>query len=335
MHRTQTFLIQATLWLIFGLLLLTYNLQRSPGWLVPVLIAATGVSSYAAAVYANTQWLMPRYFQRKQYGQYTVWALVLLALLIVGRMAIERELFEKRLLFHQFYGWTTVHFLYTTVTVLLAFGFGFLLRIAFDYLSLLRQQDRLQHQQATAELNLLKAQVQPHFLFNTLNNIYALAVAKSDDTPVMLAKLSDTIRYFVDEAPNDRVPLSTEVAFLRNYVELEQIRLRYPFHFPMQIDAEHESQTLPPMLLIPFVENVFKHGIDRSQPNNEACLHLSLSQEQLVYKVKNRVFTSGSNTWRGLANLQKRLALLYPDRHELHANEQDGYFYATLQIQRP
>lgn len=335
MHKTQASLIQAGLWLLFGLLLLTYNLQKSSGWLVPVLNAALGVVSYVVAVYANTQWLMPRYFQQKKYGQYGVWAVGLLALLIAGRMAIERELFEKRLIFHQFYGWNTAHFLYTAVTILLAFLFGFLLRIAFDYVSLLRQQERLRHQQAATELNLLKAQVQPHFLFNTLNNIYALALARSDDTPVMLAKLSDTIRYFVDEAPNDRVPLQTEVAFLRNYIELEQIRLRYPFQFLMQIDADDLSRTLPPMLLIPFVENVFKHGVDRSHSGNAACLHLLLTDDQLQYTVKNQVFNVSNGPWRGLANLQKRLTLLYPDSHELSTNQQDGYFYATLTINRP
>lgn len=335
MHKTQTLLIQAMLWLIFGLLLLTYNLQRAQTWLVPILNTTVGVGSYAVAVYANTQWLIPHYFHQKRYRYYGWWAVGLLSLLIGGRMALERELFEKRLLFHHFYGWNIAHLLYTAVTVLLAFLFGFLLRIAFDYLTLLRQQEQLQHQQATSELNLLKAQVQPHFLFNTLNNIYALAVARSADTPVMIAKLSDTIRYFVDEAPNDRVPLQTELAFLRNYVELEQIRLRYPFQFAMQIDAPSLPQTLPPMLLIPFVENVFKHGVDRSRPDNEARLCLSMADDELHYKVTNRAFSPGNGDWRGLANLQKRLTLLYPNRHELRTYQQDGYFYATLQIHRP
>ncbi len=329
--------VQVILWLVVYLLLLLYSVQKgtAPDWAYAFALTTVSVGAYVTVVYANTQWLIPRYFHTRQYGRYIGLTLGVLAVLLIVRVGLENELFAKRSPFHPFFGWNVAHFIYSGVTLLLAYFFGFLLRIAFDYLTLRQQQARLEQQQQLAELNLLKAQVQPHFLFNTLNNIYALSVAGSPDTSAMLAKLSDTIRYFVDEAPQDRVPLSTELQFIQNYNQLEQIRLRYPFDFQMQIDSPAGEMPIPPMLLMPFVENVFKHGVDRMRSDNEATLWLTLTQNQLQYRVQNRAVEPSVGPWRGLANLEKRLKLLYPNRFRLETRTEGDYFYAELIIREP
>jgi hypothetical protein len=329
--------VQVALWLVMYSLLLLYVGQKGTetDWSYAFKLTTIGVLMYLITVYANTHWLIPRYFHTRRYGWYIGLAVGLIGSLVAIRTGLENEFFAQRTPFHPFYGWNVAHLLYSGVTILLAFFVGFLLRIAFDYLTLRQQQARLEQQQQLAELNLLKAQVQPHFLFNTLNNIYALSVAGSPETSTMLAKLSDTIRYFVDEALQDRVPLSAELQFLQNYNQLEQIRLRYPFDFQMQIEKPDGDVLIPPMLLMPFVENVFKHGVDRIRSDNEAALWLKISQSQLQYRVQNRTTEQSAGPWRGLANLEKRLMLLYPGRFRLETRTEGDYFYAELTIHEP
>ena len=120
-------------------------------------------------------------------------------------------------------------------------------------------------QKSLAELNLLKSQVQPHFLFNTLNNIYYEAFREAPRTALLIGRLSDIMRYFVDESPKEKVTLATEIKFLENYIALEEIRIRHGVKVTFEQRYEG-NPVIPPMLLMTFVENIFKHGIDRSAP---------------------------------------------------------------------
>jgi LytS/YehU family sensor histidine kinase len=200
-------------------------------------------------------------------------------------------------------------------------------------LSLLQRQQEMKTRQLSTELNLLKAQVQPHFLFNTLNNIYYLAYTKSDRTAEVIAKLSEIMRYFVDEAPKEKVPLSTEIQFLKNYIELEQIRMLHPVKAKFMIEAD-ESILLPPMLLIPLVENIFKHGVDKTVEENNVAIKLKRLDQQLVFSTCNQVgpaLTDRQNG-AGLMNLRKRLAILYGDNFELTTSLENGNFKASLKF---
>ncbi|MFD2574595.1 sensor histidine kinase [Spirosoma soli] len=328
-------LVQVGLWVMVYLLLLVYTIQKGSDWPYGFVYTTIGIVFYVATVYLHANWLLPRYFYRGRYTQYAILSVALLIGMVGLRMWLEYEFLFVRLNRHQFFGWNFAHGAFDAITILLAFLFGFLLRVALNYLDLLQRQERLRSQQVASELALLKSQVQPHFLFNTLNNIYALAVARSEQTAEVVARLSDIMRYFVEEAPKDRVPLPLEMTFIRNYLELEQIRLRYPLPVQVCVHVEEPAPFIPPMLLIPFVENVFKHGIDKARPDNEAEIKISYQQEQLTFLVKNKVFTTSQGSWGGLANLQRRLELVYPERFEMRVFEQQGYFYASLAITHP
>ena len=203
------------------------------------------------------------------------------------------------------------HISMMSLSVFIAYLLGGLLYITQNYIELLINQEKLKSQQLSTEINLLKAQVQPHFLFNTLNNIYSLAVSKSEKTPEVVAKLSEIMRYFVDDAPKELVNVETEVSFLKNYIELEQIRMLFPIKVQWDLNIENPAQTIPPMLLIPFVENVFKHGIDKTKPHNEVSIRLEITQKYLDFEVVNSVIQEKEGQWRSLENLKKRLELLY------------------------
>ena len=322
-------LIQVVLWFIVYTMLIMYFTQKNR-WEIGFVTANIFVLFFLAAVYGNANYLIIRFFNKNRYWEYGAYSVAFLLLTVFLRMFIEDQLLNRIFIRHTFYGWNFTHFSFLLMTQFLAFLFGFLLRISIEYVDLLHTQEILKNKQLTSELNLLKAQVQPHFLFNTLNNIYSLSVSNSPKTPEMIAKLSDMMRYFVDEATKEKVLLETEIQFLENYIELEQIRMVNPLKLTFTNTIANRHFLVSPMLLIPFVENVFKHGVNKTMKDNEAEISLSTNNAILYYTVKNKTFNQKAEAWRSLANLQKRLALLYPDNFSFDAHCKDGYFYATL-----
>lgn len=322
--------LQVLAWGIVYLFLLAYSVHKWETWPYGAAGATIYTLFYLLVVYANSHYLLPRYFRAGRYGRYALGAGALLGLAVPLRMWVERFVLYEHLGHYAFYGWNFGHFAFVFVTLFLAFLFGFLLRIGLDYPGVLRQREQLRALHRTAELNLLKAQVQPHFLFNTLNNIYYLAYTRSAQTAETVARLSDLMRYFVDEAPNERVPLRTELRFLRNYIELEQIRMTHPVRVNLRAEVPDEETLVPPMLLIPFVENAFKHGIDKTQPGNTVDIWLKIRNRHLLFVVTNGAADAEDGPWRGLENLRKRLDLLFPGTHDLRAHREAGGFTSQL-----
>ena len=200
---------------------------------------------------------------------------------------------------------------------------------------MLQQVQERKSQQASAELNLLKSQVQPHFLFNALNNIYYLAYTKSDLAPQSIARLSDIMRYFVEEAPKEWVTLKAELDFIQDYIEVERIRLPHNLNICWNRNGQDKEQILiPPILFIPLVENVFKHGVDKTKETNEIALSVEVAQKSLTFTVKNSLQSThgGKSHGTGLANLRKRLTLLYNADFNLVTGPQSGSYIAQLTI---
>lgn len=327
--KQQITRLQVAIWVIFYVFLLLYTMQK---WEFPKFgfwAATIATITYFIAVYSNAHWLIPAFYKQGKKVQYFILSLLLLAILQVVRMYAEYKILLP--LHLKFYSWTLSHFSFVFITNFLAFAFGALLRISIDYLSLLRRQQEMKTRQMATELNLLKAQVQPHFLFNTLNNIYYLAYTKNERTPEVIAKLSDIMRYFVDEAPKEKVPLAMEIQFLKNYMELEQIRMLHPVKPDFVIEAD-ESLMIPPMLLIPLVENIFKHGVDKTLLENKVFIELKRQNNYLCFTTSNSINTEISErpNGGGLKNLRKRLELLYDANFDLVITEDEGNFKALL-----
>jgi len=216
----------------------------------------------------------------------------------------------------------------------LTYILSFIFRIAMAYFELKQQSEKMLVQKSQAELNLLKSQVQPHFLFNTLNNIYYEAYREAPRTAKLIERLSDIMRYFVDESPKDEVSLSTEIQFLENYIALEKIRIRHEIELDFIKDCNAEIR-IPPMLLMTFVENIFKHGIDKSSSENKIEITLVQQDGYLLFQTKNRLHEkSGTNEpyGFGIKNLRKRLLLLYDERFELNVVTANNYFTAFLKV---
>jgi hypothetical protein len=198
---------------------------------------------------------------------------------------------------------------------------------------------QLAHETGSIELQVLKAQVHPHFLFNTLNNLYALTLKHSPQAPDMVLKLSGLMKYMIHECQAHTVPLVKEIEFLSNYIELEKQRYGRRLGVSVGITGEMGTTRIAPLLLIPFVENAFKHGSSQQIGQARIGLSLGITSSELVFRIENsRDEKSVPGTLQntdsiGLATVQKRLTLLYPDAHRLVIRPEIDRFIVELTIQ--
>ncbi|WP_052731256.1 sensor histidine kinase [Spirosoma radiotolerans] len=207
--------------------------------------------------------------------------------------------------------------------------YGTLFGFAQQYV---RQQQR-DREQMKAEVALLRAQVNPHFLFNALNDMYALTLTCPEQAPDALLKLSDLLRYVLYRSQSAAVPLTDEIAYVKSYIDLEQISQRGQAQVHAHIDGQISDQQIAPMLLIPFVENAFKHGslFDARQPITITC---QVEANQLLFRCCNakRMGNKDATGGIGLANLRRRLELEYPGRHQLQILDSSASFAIHLTV---
>jgi LytS/YehU family sensor histidine kinase len=214
------------------------------------------------------------------------------------------------------------------------FLFGVVLYV-HSHNSLKKRAQQLQIEKQQAELSYLKSQTNPHFLFNTLNNIYSLARVKSDQTPESILRLSKILRYMLYEAGGAYIAIEQELKIIGDYISLEQLRYDDSLRVNFNYDVEDMKQSLPPLLLMPLVENAFKHGAAETRHQPFVDIHLSVAKRRLSLIVRNSTEgQSGDEQPReniGLSNLRRQLELLYSE-HFLSVEQRAAEFCATLTI---
>ena len=214
------------------------------------------------------------------------------------------------------------------------FFFG-IIRHVYNYLKLKEAEQKLRIEKQEAELNYLKSQTNPHFLFNTLNNIYSLTRDKSDLAPESILRLSKILRFMLYEAGGNYIAIEQEIKIISDYIALEKLRYDESLRVNFNYDVEDMKQAIPPLLLIPLVENAFKHGVSETRQDPYVDIHLSLRQRQLDFTIKNssEETPDGSSVKEniGLSNLRRQLELLYRD-FSLSVRQDDGVFIAELKI---
>lgn len=306
-------------WLFFFLILISTVRQENK-----VATAFFAIGLLAPAVYISNLLILP-YLKKKTavfIGLFLVNALVFTAISVLLTIMITDTSFEWKQ-FANFLG-----------IMLLALILAATLKIARDSFSR-RQQEK------NAELQLLKAQLNPHFLFNTLNNLYGLAVTKSDKLPGLMLKLSDLLRYSLYETKEITVPLEMEIQYLENYIALEKIRLEDRTVIIFENNVTDPTIKIAPMLLIVFVENAFKHLSTPEDLKSRVFVSIKEKDRQLHFKCIN---TFSSNNMQhdhslekgrsgiGLHNVKKRLALLYPEKHSLDINSDNNEYQVNLTL---
>jgi hypothetical protein len=288
---------------------------------------------YAFVIYGNISWLYPRFYQKKQYGLYILCATILLVIGGLGRgylsVCLRNPSFAAAP--HWLDTRSNIGFLLPVTTV---FILSYIFRLAMAYFVVKQQSEEILLQRSQFELRLLKAQVQPHFLFNTLNTIYYEAYMEAPRAALLIERLSAIMRYFIDHSSKEWVSLSTEIEFLENYIALEKIRINPEpmIEFSRNVDVDRD---VPPMLLMPFVENIFKHGIDKITGVNRIWLSLDEDDHYLIFRTGNSINRHADPRRKeglGLANLRQRLQLLYGKDFEMHTTTGGTDFVASLKF---
>lgn len=197
-----------------------------------------------------------------------------------------------------------------------------------------RRNQEIEREKATTELALLKSQINPHFFFNTLNNIYSLAVTNSPGTAPAIMKLSSIMRYVLDDSRNNYVPLNKEIQFVENFIALQKDRLTDNVTVQFSCEGVTDDKQIAPLLLIAFVENAFKYGVSTRQPS-VITISIKVSGAQLEFMTNNQKFQTSimgiSNTGIGLRNTRRRLELLYGEgKHSLHIDDDNHAFHVHL-----
>jgi len=229
--------------------------------------------------------------------------------------------------------WTRL--LADAVNSMLVMGIAILIRITLTIYGEKQQQADLLVQQQGTELALLKAQVNPHFFFNTLNNIYSLVYKKSNDAPAALLKLSEIMRYMLYESKTDTVPLEKELIHLENYLELEKLRHKESTFISYKTKGDTSGIMVPPMLLLSFVENAFKHG-KRKVEHPGIIIRLRVGIDEVNFTVINYTLENQDQKPKqegiGLQNVTRRLELLYPKSHDLVITHVKNQFKISLTL---
>lgn len=208
--------------------------------------------------------------------------------------------------------------------------------IKFFKLCTLKQQDWMlaQQEKLTTELQLLKAQVHPYFLFNTLNSIYSFSIANSPKTPGLILKLSSLLSYMLYDCKSEEVRLDKEIDNMKNYIDLEKERYGNKVEVSWSVEGNARDKMISPLLLLPFLENAFKHSMSDEIERPWLSVDLTIKSDSLRCKIVNSKIelVKYSQSGNGIANVKKRLEFLYPGKHELKLNDEGNFFVASLSV---
>ncbi len=291
------------------------------------------------AVYVNLIWLIPYYLHTRKYTWYFILLIVLVAISIGCNLFTFNylsDLLFPDYYFIAYYGfWEIAQFIiaYIIITSLIKLSKSW-----FQYQEMQSQLRRLESEKSAAEMSALKSQMNPHFLFNSLNNLYALALDRDDRTPSFILRLSQTMRYLLYESNTDFGPLEKEIEHLQNFVEMQGLRVGEKAKISFEVQGDPAGKQVAPLLFLPLVENGFKHGIKGDTAGAFIKINLHILDHQLVLKTENNKgivdeVKSGSYSGGvGLENLKRRLSLLYPGKHRLEITDGMNTFIVILKI---
>ena len=288
------------------------------------------LSTVAVAVYAHF-FLWDRFLVRRRYALYAGGLVVTLVSVGYAEHRITAALFGE---------WGNL--LASVMSLAFFLVFTSAIRLAKAGIRQQMEFQEIKAKQLHTELELLRAQINPHFLFNTLNNLYAMAQGEKDSaTADAIARLSHLMRYVIYDSNVERIELNREIEQIRSYIELQKLRYSEDddIRISMDVSGDTSRPVIAPMLLIPFVENAFKHGISLKQPSR-ILVRLEVTEGEIHFSIKNtiprtRMETMNGEAALGLKNVRRRLELLYPGAHRLSAGESEGFFTVTLQLTIP
>jgi two-component system LytT family sensor kinase len=293
-------------------------------------------------VYINLYFLMPRYFYTRKYFTYAI--TLFLVMLAWG-------LYLRYVSYKIWLPWDYTHnyedyamspksffvplrIIRNTLEFYPVVALTMLIKIMSNMYRNEKRMREIEAAQFSTELNYLKAQLHPHFFFNTLNSLYSLTLQRSDAAPDMVLRLSNLMHYVLYEANARQVPLQQDLDHLKHYINIEKTRFADRLDLSFHYSGPIAGKQIAPLLLLPFVENAFKHGLTHETQQAWITIDIKVQDHQLFFKAENSFKrpAAAQRTGVGLINVKRRLELAYPERHTLVIREQEGIFSADLKI---
>ena len=329
-HRTRT-LLYVVGWLLY----ISLDLARDRAAGHPFSLFAVLFDTYQClTIFVTHVLVLNPLFARHRYGWAGLGMLGCIGFFIGFRYLIDETLIPATLGARNYFPDTTFLFfaqdnVFYALPCVLA---GLVVKVIEDWFRHQRERTTLVGERNAAELAFLKSQVNPHFLFNTLNNIYSLAYTRSDAAPGAILKLSELMRYMLYDSNAERVSLAKEVAYLTNFIDLEKLRVSQA-NVQFSVEGDTDRFRIEPLLLVSFVENAFKHG-DLTDPSQPLVIDLSVINGRLRIDTLNKKTSRQTDAVGGigLANVRRRLALLYPNQHALRVIEEPGSYACSLEL---
>ncbi len=288
------------------------------------------------AFYGSYFFVGPLLFIKKKYIRASLHMLAVLVIMVLTRYLVEFHILLPYLKFDNYFGHIPEVKYYIENCVLYTYKYclaGLVVYFLAASHRLEEDKKQIEKEKIQAELSFLRSQINPHFLFNTINDIYALTYQKNDQAPEALLKLSSMLRYMLKEGATDKVKLAKEIAYLRDYTELQRIGLKNQLYFDFIVEGEIENQEISPLLLISFAENIFKHGVT-NDPLCPAQLRIILKDRDFQLFSINKIAHMQKDNLGGvgLNNVRRRLELLYPEKYTFKVTEKENLFECHLQL---
>lgn len=335
LKKNRKIIFHIAAWAVFFLMPIIFSHEGedgTPTWLERMdFFYLNGITKifWIALFYLNTIILIPKLLYRKKWFPFVLSQLLLFALI----MAIHRLFFGILVTDLRFDAYWSLF--YNSIPFLFIVLGSIVYRTVQDRLATEKAENEQQKENLKTELSFLRSQISPHFLFNVLNNIVALIRLKSEELEPTILKLSSLMQYMLYEADEEKVLLKSEVDYLENYIDLQKLRFGDRLNLNIDLEPMEDWHTIEPMLLIPFVENAFKHGAGMLE-KPVIDISLKAANSELLFVVKNKyVDMDGAKdevSGIGLANVQRRLELLYGKEHSLNIDKDGEWFTVALKL---
>lgn len=284
--------------------------------------------------YLNLQYFMPRFLLKKLYFKYFLAVALSVVVYLLAQSLFDIYLYGFVIGPRRQSDWVET-LSYNFFSTLWYLGLMLALKLSIDWYEQQRIIQKILVEKLKAEVDFLRSQVNPHFLFNILNNLYALTLKKSDLAPDVVLKLSAMMEYMLYDSDDTKVSLQKEISYVNSYIELEKLRFGQQSDIELKITGKVSEQEIAPLLILPLIENAMKHGIGKQ--NGNAWLHGNLYVDDATVKLKVEnskpmISYQAAKGGIGLANLRKRLELLYPARHSLGIEDRGNSYFVELEI---
>ncbi len=339
-QRNRIFLLHFSFWcLYFSFFFYQVSFSRrgeETDYLRAFLDAASQIIFTAAISYLNYFYWLPRFLKHQNLGRYFLEFIIPFTIIVTLHIFLKRYIYSDLKEAPRFLYSSKFIVQHSMITLFIAFFVG-MLRFAQDWFELEAKKKEIENERLTAELRFLKAQINPHFLFNTLNNLYYLAMINSPNTTEVIEKLSQMMRYMLYDSNHPKVSLSKEIEYMKNYISLEKLRLDNQVPINFEIKGNPNEVQIVPLIFITFLENAFKHGVSNNSTNAFVNILIDIDGQKCTYSVDNsKLPTNMENTNEksgiGLQNVNRRLDLSYPNNYDLKVHDDEKAYKIILKL---